>query len=713
MKEWFTAKELAGLPGLPAADRNIRISAQKGDWISRPRAKGKGLEYHLKSLPPLTQAHLHQQAIQQPERVMATARSITSKPSQAIVTKLEAQSKYLSLPCSKQNVAESRFQLLQEMEQFLIPFEVAGRKTEGVQAFADLHKLSKATLYRWQKAYEAEGKMGLVDTRGGVTASVMADKQLQEFLIALVSAKPHLLNQANELHRLAALKADEHLWKVPSVSAIRRWMNRWHQDNQAAFASLTNPDAYNSKHRPLYGTTYPWLTGPNQVWEFDSTPTDVMLNANGKLRRYALVAAIDVYSRRPMVLVTPSSNAEGICLLLRRCLLTWGMLEEEGLARTDNGSDYVSSRVTGIFDLLGIRQSRTRPFSGWEKPFIERFFGTLSRALFELLPAYIGHSVAERQQIESAKAFAQRIGGKNKAANTEETLALAMTPDELQKMINDWVEYDYLHRVNDGFKGELKGKTPFEVISQSRYTPRHVPNPHALDVLLNHIGDATVIRGSVSAGGIKYTAPELQESAWDRKRVRVFLDPSDVGRATLYALDDWGRCIDAVNLDLVGRDIDPAAFRQARKEDKKVLASFRKATRELQQKFNIDGLAAEALAKAAAERGSLTGFVPKASLTDNPALTALSIPSPSNSENQLERISRESETVAAAAHKVNQTHANAMRTEHEKAEELTLESINRALTEREQAWLKSYRLKYRLFASRLDKLKEDVKKAAN
>ncbi|MFV0597658.1 DNA-binding protein [Shewanella sp.] len=713
-KAWFSPQELLQLPGMPTTVQGIRFKAKTESWESRKKEGSKGFEYLLGSLPPITQAHLRQQAVKNTtSREVAAARQVLATPASLVEKKTELQQQFLVLPTSKQQVAMERYQLLTEMANFVEPFIAAGRRTDGVVAFAKQCGQSKATLYRWQKAFEEKGMMGLVDTRGGAQVSVMAEQtELQQFLIALVTGKPHLLTKYKTLQQEAEKKANDLGWTVPSIGAIRRWVQRWHSDNIAAFTALTNPDAYNNSHRPLYGTMYPWISSPNQIWEFDSTPTDVMLNAHGKLRRYAVVAAIDVYTRRPMVLVTPTSNAEGICLLLRRCLLNWGMLEKDGIARTDNGTDYVSQRVAGIFNMLDIDQSRTRPFSGWEKPYIERFFGTLSRALFELLPAYIGHSVSDRQKIESAKAFAQRIGGKNKAANNAEALELAMTPEALQKIIDDWIQYDYMHRVHEGFKDELAGKTPFEVMNESGYIASRVANPHSLDLLLNHVGDATVVRGSVKPGNsVQYTAPELQEAAWDRKRVRVFLDPSDVGRATIYALDDWTQCVDAVNLDLIGRDIDPAEFRKARNEEKKVLASFRRAARELQDKFGIDTLAAEGLAKAAAERGSLTSFTPTPTTTDNPALAALSQVS-SDSDRLLASLSRQSQSIGEAAERVNQNHATVMRTEHEKAEELTLATLERELTEREQLWLKEYRLKYRMFAARLDKQLEAVKKAA-
>jgi putative transposase len=59
MREWFTASELAGLPGLPASERRVRSRVERENWQSRARAgRGGGNEYHLSALPECTQAAL-------------------------------------------------------------------------------------------------------------------------------------------------------------------------------------------------------------------------------------------------------------------------------------------------------------------------------------------------------------------------------------------------------------------------------------------------------------------------------------------------------------------------------------------------------------------------------------------------------------------------------------------------------------------------------
>ena len=52
-KEWFAAKELTGIAGLPASPQGINLMARRDGWISRRRkgVQGKALEYHIDSLP--------------------------------------------------------------------------------------------------------------------------------------------------------------------------------------------------------------------------------------------------------------------------------------------------------------------------------------------------------------------------------------------------------------------------------------------------------------------------------------------------------------------------------------------------------------------------------------------------------------------------------------------------------------------------------------
>ena len=68
LKEWFTAQELAGMPGMPESDSAVmrwakRTLDQKNLAIVRNKPRGKGVEYAINSLPAETQTHIQTQIL--------------------------------------------------------------------------------------------------------------------------------------------------------------------------------------------------------------------------------------------------------------------------------------------------------------------------------------------------------------------------------------------------------------------------------------------------------------------------------------------------------------------------------------------------------------------------------------------------------------------------------------------------------------------------
>ncbi|AZL65971.1 hypothetical protein K4M66_001092 [Escherichia coli] len=54
--EWFSASELAGLPGMPGDKSSVNRRANKEGWKKRQRAgvRGTAFEFHISSLPSAT-----------------------------------------------------------------------------------------------------------------------------------------------------------------------------------------------------------------------------------------------------------------------------------------------------------------------------------------------------------------------------------------------------------------------------------------------------------------------------------------------------------------------------------------------------------------------------------------------------------------------------------------------------------------------------------
>ena len=301
--------------------------------------------------------------------------------------------------------AEAKLLILKAYEAYIVPHKLVDKEVEGLKQFVVEYKsrtlelpewiyrtvktLSKNFKYRWKSALNTGGLTALAgayqSTRG--KSLISQQEEVEQFLIGFLCKMPHLASKAKAVHQsLVVMQQSEYPhWEIPSISSVQRWINSWVKRHSAEFAFVTNPDAYNSSHRALYGKAYMHhrLESPNDIWEFDSTPADVML----KDGRHSIIAVIDVFTRRVMLWVAPTSSSEGICLLLRKTILEWGMINEGGLAVTDNGQDYISKRVTGLFSMLEHHQHRTKAFSGWEKPFVERFFETLSHSIVEKLPS--------------------------------------------------------------------------------------------------------------------------------------------------------------------------------------------------------------------------------------------------------------------------------------------------------------------------------------
>ncbi|SED34892.1 DNA-binding protein [Pseudomonas anguilliseptica] len=65
MRKWFTAQELAGLPGLPTTDRNVRLMAEREGWEGQRRIGSKAVEYSFAVLPAEAQAGILARLVQQ------------------------------------------------------------------------------------------------------------------------------------------------------------------------------------------------------------------------------------------------------------------------------------------------------------------------------------------------------------------------------------------------------------------------------------------------------------------------------------------------------------------------------------------------------------------------------------------------------------------------------------------------------------------------
>ncbi|MEP3428266.1 MAG: hypothetical protein ABJN98_06275 [Roseibium sp.] len=82
-------------------------------------------------------------------------------------------------------------------------------------------------------------------------------------------------------------------------------------------------------------------------------------------------------------LVATGGRAAAVGLLIRKCLIAWGVPE---IIKTDNGSDFTAKATVRLLDALGIEQELSSPYSPEQKGTVERVIGTFQRDCAATLP---------------------------------------------------------------------------------------------------------------------------------------------------------------------------------------------------------------------------------------------------------------------------------------------------------------------------------------
>jgi putative transposase len=610
---WVGASELAGLPGLPTSKRGVLLRATREGWTysEEPAQGGQRRMYAVTGLPTaIRQALMVRSASEKPAGRSGSTAGVARQLQGEMCTRaterrqLESLGQSVTLDSKAQARMDAKLQVLVKFDAFsmVFPGSVLSRRVDfaarynagqisGLEdAQAVIPRVSVESLARWHATVKKKGIAALGGAYGNRKGASVIDNTptLRDFVVGFMAQYPH----ARGSHVSSAIRArfKGAPFALPGDRALLRWMDQWRSTNAQTLLALANPDAWKNKHMVAFGSQSEGVTRLNQRWELDSTPGDVML----KDGRHVLVAGIDVYSRRPRILVSKTSKATSVATLLRHMLLEHGVPE---VAKTDNGTDYTSKHIVRVFQGLGIDHQLCPPFQPWHKPHIERFFKTFSHDVLELLPGFIGHDVAQRSAIEARKSFADRLMKRGEAVQ------MTMTADELQAFCDRWVDAVYMHREH----ASLNGATPFEMVTGWVEPVRTIPDERALDVLLAEAagsagGWLTVQKKGLRADSAYFIAPELE--AFVGQRVRALCDPADLGRLYVYAGEDLAFLCIAECPERTGMDRREVAT-MARQMQKDRVQRERKTLRASARKVGTDQIVEEILTERAEAAGKL------------------------------------------------------------------------------------------------------------
>lgn len=600
MKDVFTAPEIAAALG--AGDRHVRRRARAERWpVAGVHGRNHVCCYRVADLPADVRFALARQAVAETPApaVLVNGAAAALKPRGA-KAQARAAARLELLRASDLYLEAAALPAVAALAAFSADY-AAGRIAIAPAVRTEIGAVSPSSLRRWRCALETSGIAALSGRYGARKgrSKIAATPEIAEFVAALIAAKPH----AKASHVIAAIRARFGRDRAPAYRTLQRYLAGSKAAHEQELLALANPDAAKGRHMPAFGSESANVTRLNERWEMDSTPADVML-ADG---RHSIIAVLDILTRRGKLLVSKTSRAAAIAALSRRAILDWGVPEE---VITDNGQDYVSRHLLRAFADLQIRHRAVAPFSPEKKPHVERFIGTFTHDLVELLPNYIGHDVAEVQALRARQSFAERF------MTAGEAVEITMGSEELQTFCDRWCDEVYAHAPHKG----LGGKTPFAAAAAWRGQVRRIADERALDVLLSAApghGYRVVGKKGIALDGAFYIAAEL--GALIGRRVQVLYDDGDLGRIYVFDADDGAFICIAEDPARTGMDRRAVAI-EARRRWKAATAALRKAARQSAKAHHIDGIAQEILDDARSQAANLVAF-PQATLNyETPAL---------------------------------------------------------------------------------------------
>lgn len=218
LKDWYTAQELAGLPGMPETDRSVR----RLDLPYCKKPKGKGREYAFSGLPAATQAYLKAAAMVDqiaPETLAAVVRAPAPTTAKAVEVGM-LMGTVLDDPKrleEKGRVAYQRWEALQPL--LMLPQQSHGRKALA-QGIAQRLGMSVAQVYRLESKARDGGLQGLMQEmrRDKGTARVCISGEFERLL--------HSFGRADEIAALADDMAQlcKNAWAAGAPSSRQCWL---------------------------------------------------------------------------------------------------------------------------------------------------------------------------------------------------------------------------------------------------------------------------------------------------------------------------------------------------------------------------------------------------------------------------------------------------------------------------------------------------------
>lgn len=584
MKEWFSAKELAGMGGLSKYPTNVTRLAKKEKWQTRQMQgiKGGGFEYHLTSLPIDTQNEL---------RTRFAVSVVEQKPKKLPVVKAEVD--LANLTNKQRAVADARMVLISkvlELEdsgmsriqavRFLcrlakngeLPPEMAERVAMANAKKNEKRTIGERTLNQWVidycKAENAEQRLKASAPRVRQPVEITELNWLPEFLAVYRNTNGLNVTEAYQefTWRWQTAFADQPLWleMMPSIHQVRRVMSKFSQ----LFKSIGRKTGAELRALNTYVKRDWSVLKANDVWVGDghSMKMKVAHPDHGRPFIPELTMVMDAPSR--FIVGWSVSLAEN-CIAVADAIRNG--VEKHGIPAvyySDNGGGEknwtLDADITGILPRLGINHQTGIPGNPQGRGIIERVNQTIALRIARQFATYHGTG-ADRETVRQVNTGVISLEKAVRSGNTELTPKQQKAKGKLPswKQFIDAVEAGIEWYNNEHIHREI-GTTPAkkrqqllqetEILTITEIEARDMFRPQVV---------RTAQRGWISLFNNNYFSQKLIEV--DGEKVTVSFDIHNAESVIVRHLD--GRFICEAQFDGNKRAAFPEAFMdKARKE---------------------------------------------------------------------------------------------------------------------------------------------------
>ena len=450
-------------------------------------------------------------------------------------------SSHAMLSLADKSKASEKIKILKEWEE-------AKKSNVPSKKFCESFGVSEANLFRWQRAYKAGGAVALVDNRGKHRRS---ESKLEPWMSEFVLDKFRAygaggLNVAQlwrDLHKEYFYRCGEPqnfpkflcgaIKPLFDAGVVKRYLDNYYADpaRRLEYVMITKgEDKAKSYFQPAMGDQGEIITRRNQCWQIDSSPLDVMVRdgEKGEAIRANVLSIVDVYSGRCVASIERKSNALGLIRLMWKALSKFG---KPDFIKGDNGKDYLSDQFQHLLNGLGIDYDRAIAYSGDEKGFVERHFGTLQHGGISQTPGYIGFNLAMREAVEQRtpkkERHAKDENGLPKKTNLKYLLTLQQVRDRFETEVLTWDLMSVGRKRNSPINRWNADDTPLKGVR--------------LDEFMLHAGGLE--RRVVGKKGINYEAMQFVSQFLPSVGTEVFISENIDDVSSVFVFDKSGNFI--------------------------------------------------------------------------------------------------------------------------------------------------------------------------